>query len=62
MNIVFVEPSFPNNQRRFVLALAAVGANVIGIGESEEWAFDEELRDGDVRLLQGQQLSRACTR
>ncbi len=44
MNIVFVEPSFPNNQRRFVLALAAVGANVIGIGESEEWALDEELR------------------
>ena len=45
MNIVFVEPGFPNNQRRFVLALAAVGANVIGLGESEEWALDGEIRD-----------------
>ena len=44
MNIVFVEPSFPANQRRFVLALASVGANVIGVGESEEWALDDELR------------------
>ena len=25
MNIVFVEPAFPANQRRFALALAAVG-------------------------------------
>lgn len=45
VNIVFVEPSFPSNQRRFALALAAVGANVIGVGESEEWALDGELRD-----------------
>lgn len=44
MNIVFVEPGFPSNQRRFVLALAAVGANVIGVGESEEWHLDDELR------------------
>ena len=44
MNIVFVEPAFPANQRRFVLALASVGANVIGVGESEEWTLDEELR------------------
>ncbi len=45
VNIVFVEPSFPANQRRFVLALAGVGAIVIGIGESEEWTLDAELRD-----------------
>ncbi|MBK6885080.1 MAG: ATP-grasp domain-containing protein [Tetrasphaera sp.] len=45
MNIVFVEPGFPTNQRRFVLALAGVGANVFGVGESEEWALDEEVRD-----------------
>ena len=32
VNIVFVEPAFPQNQRRFVAALAGVGANVIGIG------------------------------
>ena len=44
MNIIFVEPGFPANQRRFALALASVGANVIGIGESEEWMLDDELR------------------
>ena len=33
MNIIFIEPSFPHNQREFVRALNAVGANVIGIGE-----------------------------
>ena len=53
MNIIFVEPGFPANQRRFALALAAVGANVVGIGESEEWMLDDELRDamaGDYRV------------
>ncbi len=44
MNIIFVEPNFPANQRRFVHALASVGANVIGIGESDEWALGDELR------------------
>jgi hypothetical protein len=44
VNIIFVEPGFPANQRRFALALAAVGANVVGIGESEEWMLDDELR------------------
>ncbi len=33
MNVIFIEPSFPYNQREFVRALNAVGANVIGIGE-----------------------------
>ena len=28
MNIIFVEPFFPQNQRRFVAALAGVGATV----------------------------------
>ncbi len=45
VNIIFVEPGFPANQRRFALALAAVGANVVGVGESEEWMLDDELRD-----------------
>ena len=44
MNIVFVEPAFPNNQRRFVSALAGVGATVIGVGESPEGALGDELR------------------
>ncbi len=44
MNIVFVEPAFPANQRRFVTALADVGATVIGVGESPEDALGEDLR------------------
>ncbi|MEP6856428.1 MAG: ATPase, partial [Pedococcus sp.] len=44
MNVIFVEPGFPANQRRFALALASVGANVIGIGESQEHELDDELR------------------
>lgn len=44
MNIIFVEPAFPANQQRFVHALASVGANVYGIGESEEGHLGDELR------------------
>ncbi len=33
MNVIFIEPSFPNNQREFTRALHAAGANVIGVGE-----------------------------
>ncbi|KRC92878.1 ATPase [Terrabacter sp. Root85] len=43
MNIIFVEPSFPANQRRFVHALASVGANVYGIGESDEAHLGDEV-------------------
>ena len=45
VNIIFVEPSFPANQRRFVQALVGVGANVYGIGETEEGHLDGELRE-----------------
>jgi len=44
VNIVFVEPAFPRNQRRFVAALAGVGAHVIGVGESPEDELGDELR------------------
>ncbi len=44
VRVVFVEPSFPRNQREFVRALASVGAEVIGIGESPPEALDDELR------------------
>jgi formate-dependent phosphoribosylglycinamide formyltransferase (GAR transformylase) len=44
VNIIFVEPFFPQNQRRFVAALAGVGANVIGIGEYAEDELGDELR------------------
>ena len=44
VRVVFVEPSFPRNQREFVRALASVGAEVIGIGESPQEFLDDELR------------------
>jgi carbamoylphosphate synthase large subunit len=44
MNVVFVEPFFPNTQRHFVRALAEVGANVIGVGERPSEWLDDELR------------------
>ena len=44
MNVIFVEPAFPYNQREFVRALHGVGARVIGIGERPLAALDGELR------------------
>jgi carbamoylphosphate synthase large subunit len=45
MNIVFVEPAFPANQRQFVRALAEAGATVIGVGERPVEHLDEALKD-----------------
>ncbi len=53
MNVIFVEPAFPANQREFVRGLAEAGANVIGIGERPaDWL------DGDLRawMLHYQQI------
>ncbi len=44
MNVIFVEPAFPYNQREFVRALHAVGASVIGIGERPVEYLDDELK------------------
>jgi len=44
MNVIFVEPFFPNNQRQFARALAEAGATVIGIGEYPKDSFDDQLR------------------
>ena len=44
VNVVFVEPAFPPNQRDFVRALAEVGAEVIGVGETPSDELDDELR------------------
>jgi carbamoylphosphate synthase large subunit len=44
MNVIFVEPFFPNNQRQFARALAEAGATVIGIGEYPQDSFDDQLR------------------
>jgi hypothetical protein len=44
MNVIFVEPAFPTNQREFPRALKKVGASVIGIGERPMDWLDGELR------------------
>jgi formate-dependent phosphoribosylglycinamide formyltransferase (GAR transformylase) len=44
MNVVFVEPFFPANQRQFARALAEAGATVIGIGEYGVESFDDQLK------------------
>ena len=42
MNVLFIEPAFPSNQREFVRALASINANVYGIGERPyDWLDDE---------------------
>ncbi len=44
MNVIFVEPGFPHNQREFARALHAVGARVTGIGERPADWLDDELK------------------
>jgi formate-dependent phosphoribosylglycinamide formyltransferase (GAR transformylase) len=44
VDVVFLEPCFPANQREFVRALHAVGARVTGIGERPKESLDPELR------------------
>ncbi len=44
MNVIFVEPAFPRNQRQFVRALHDTGNRVIGIGERPRDWLDGELK------------------
>jgi formate-dependent phosphoribosylglycinamide formyltransferase (GAR transformylase) len=44
MNVIFVDPAFPANQRQFVRGLVEVGATVIGIGDRPSDWLDDELR------------------
>jgi hypothetical protein len=44
MHVLFVEPRFPANQRRFVRGLREAGARVTGIGEAPVEALGPELR------------------
>jgi formate-dependent phosphoribosylglycinamide formyltransferase (GAR transformylase) len=44
VHVVFVEPRFPANQRRFVRALKEVGAGVTGIGEAPREALGDDLQ------------------
>ncbi len=52
MNVIFVEPNFPKNQRQFVSGLAQAGATVIGIGETDKDGLDDQLRNWMVDYLQ----------
>ena len=65
MNVIFLDPGFPANQREFVRALRSVGANVIGIGDRPcDW-FDDELKGwlGGVTGRSARPLMRRpCTR
>ena len=44
MNVIFIEPSFPYNQREFVRGLHTAGANVIGVGEMPASHLTDELK------------------
>jgi carbamoylphosphate synthase large subunit len=44
LDVIFIEPSFPANQREFARALHSVGARVIGIGERPKSSLDDGLR------------------
>lgn len=44
MNVIFLDPGFPANQREFVRALASVGAHVIGVGDRPYDWLDDELK------------------
>ncbi|MBL8724883.1 MAG: ATP-grasp domain-containing protein [Planctomycetes bacterium] len=46
MHVVFVEPSFPNNQREFLRGLLSTGARVSAISERPAEALPSELREG----------------
>jgi len=52
VNIIFIEPAFPPNQREFVRGLVAAGATVIGIGERPVDYLDQELRDSMLHYEQ----------
>lgn len=45
MNVIFVEPAFPANQREFVRGLIEANATVVAIGESSKESLDGQLRD-----------------
>ena len=52
MHVLFVEPSFPYNQRQFVRALREVGARVTGIGEVPIESVPSEIKSWLYRYEQ----------
>ena len=57
MDVIFIEPCFPANQREFPRALAAVGARVIGIGERPKSALGPDLEGA---LAHYEQIGNVC--
>lgn len=45
MHVIFIAPHFPTYQKRFVLALKAVGAHISGIGDSSEHELPNDVRE-----------------
>ncbi len=52
MNVIFVEPAFPANQREFVRGLVSAGATVVAIGERSKDSLDSQLRDWLFEYIQ----------
>jgi len=44
VNVIILEPSFPDNQKQFARALNEVGATVIGIGERPKDWLDDDVK------------------
>ena len=56
MNIIFIEPSFPYNQREFVRGLFESGANVIGIGERPQEYLADDVKNWLSHYVQVQSV------
>ena len=56
MNIIFIEPSFPYNQREFVRGLFEAGANVIGIGERPQEYLADDVKNWLTHYVQVQSV------
>jgi len=56
MNIIFIEPSFPYNQKEFVRGLHQIGANIIGIGERPQEYLSDEVKGYLSSYLQVQSV------
>ena len=56
MNIIFIEPSFPYNQREFVRGLAEAGASIIGIGERPQEHLADDVKQWLSHYVQVQSV------
>lgn len=56
MNIIFIEPSFPYNQREFVRGLHDAGATIIGIGERPQEHLADDVKSWLSHYVQVQSV------